>query len=105
MEIDHSATDELERRTMAAAHQLSVAAGMLASPAFSGSCAGRDYVEYGRALAEALDGLQVRITERALFLEDLGTRIGDSSRTVVEIDRDFAARLRSVGSGRLDSMS
>lgn len=104
MEIDYVATDELVRRTAAAAHQLSVAASMLASPAFSGSCAGREYVEQGRALAEALAGLRIRITERAQFLEDLGTRIGDSSRTFVEVDRDSAGRLRSVDSGRPDSM-
>ncbi|MFE4501428.1 hypothetical protein ACFRFQ_16340 [Rhodococcus sp. NPDC056743] len=97
MNIDRTATDELERRTAALAQQMGVTARTLEFPAFSGECAGRDYVECGNRLAAALGVLRMRMVERAQFVEALGARIGSSSRAIADVDLGLADQLRMHG--------
>ncbi|WP_336880751.1 hypothetical protein [Rhodococcus globerulus] len=94
MDIDHTATDELERRTAALAQQMGVTARTLEFAEFSGECAGRDYVECGNTLAAALGGLRIRMVERAQFVEALGARIGSSTRAIADVDLGLADQLR-----------
>lgn len=102
MDIDHIAAQEWERRVAALAQQARSTAEGLGSPEFSGSCAGRDYVEDGDALAAALDGLRVRVLDRAQFIGNLGARIGDSARAIADVDRESADRLRVAIRGSLE---
>lgn len=97
MEIDHTATDELERRTAALAQQMGVTARTLEFPEFSGECAGRDYAACGSALAAALGVLRKRMVERAQFVEALGARIGSSSRAIADVDLELADHVRMHG--------
>lgn len=97
MDIDHTAADELERRTAALAQQMGVTARTLEFPEFLGECAGRDYAECGNTLAAALGVLRRRMVERAQFVEALGARIGGSSRAIADVDLALADRLRMRG--------